>query len=387
MSLLGLVLLIGCGSSAGETDGGGDGPVDGVGDVEPDEGPDADAAADGETGPDGDADADADADGGEDGEVPVCGDGRVEPGEACDDGNETAGDGCDPDCTWSCEAAADCDDGLECNGVEVCGGEHVCAAGVPPAEGTPCTTAAGAAGACRGAVCAPYGCGNGRVDAGEECDDGNADDTDGCLSDCRTAVCGDGFVRGGVEDCDGDAPRSCATACASTGRQACVDCRWETDCTPPPELCNGLDDDGVGGPDDVFACVRGAVGSCTTTCGSTGSRDCGAACTWSACVPPIEVCNGAERLRPAAKQDDRRPSWAFAPRPRAEAAPAPPASSRRASSPDLRPVPGRVAEDAIRPPASARRRAARGFCAGFLAAPGSTPYNSTSTAPRGAEGA
>ena len=30
---------------------------------------------------------------------PLCGDGVVEPGEACDDGNSIAGDGCAPDCT------------------------------------------------------------------------------------------------------------------------------------------------------------------------------------------------------------------------------------------------------------------------------------------------
>ena len=30
---------------------------------------------------------------------PVCGNGRVEAGEACDDGNRTAGDGCASDCT------------------------------------------------------------------------------------------------------------------------------------------------------------------------------------------------------------------------------------------------------------------------------------------------
>jgi cysteine-rich repeat protein len=45
-------------------------------------------------------------------------------------------------------------------------------------------------------------CGNGRVEAGEECDDGNRSDTDACLSTCKWATCGDGHVRAGVEDCD-----------------------------------------------------------------------------------------------------------------------------------------------------------------------------------------
>jgi MYXO-CTERM domain-containing protein len=45
-------------------------------------------------------------------------------------------------------------------------------------------------------------CGNGNVDGGEACDDGNDDDTDDCLSTCVAATCGDGFVQAGVEACD-----------------------------------------------------------------------------------------------------------------------------------------------------------------------------------------
>jgi cysteine-rich repeat protein len=40
------------------------------------------------------------------------------------------------------------------------------------------------------------------VDPGEQCDDGNADDTDQCPSTCDLAYCGDGFVQSGVEECD-----------------------------------------------------------------------------------------------------------------------------------------------------------------------------------------
>jgi hypothetical protein len=46
--------------------------------------------------------------------------------------------------------------------------------------------------------------------------------------------------------------------------------------------------------DDGFACVLGATGSCTTSCGTTGTRTCGAGCTWGACVPPAETCNGID---------------------------------------------------------------------------------------------
>jgi cysteine-rich repeat protein len=42
-----------------------------------------------------------------------------------------------------------------------------------------------------------YVCGNGRTDPGEECDDGNTKDFDGCSFDCKRerGACGDGFVQ------------------------------------------------------------------------------------------------------------------------------------------------------------------------------------------------
>ncbi|OXB75002.1 UNVERIFIED_CONTAM: hypothetical protein H355_011658 [Colinus virginianus] len=45
-------------------------------------------------------------------------------------------------------------------------------------------------------------CGDGIVQDGEECDDGNAVVTDDCIR-CRRAYCGDGYRHEGVEDCDG----------------------------------------------------------------------------------------------------------------------------------------------------------------------------------------
>ncbi|MCB9506527.1 MAG: DUF4215 domain-containing protein [Myxococcales bacterium] len=42
---------------------------------------------------------------------------------------------------------------------------------------------------------APPGCGDGVVGPGEECDDGNLDDSDVCLSDCTLARCGDAIVN------------------------------------------------------------------------------------------------------------------------------------------------------------------------------------------------
>ena len=63
-------------------------------------------------------------------------------------------------------------------------------------------------------------CGDSNLDAGEECDDGNQSNGDGCLGDCTIATCGDGVIWIGVEDCD-DGPDNDAK-----GLSGCrLDCR------------------------------------------------------------------------------------------------------------------------------------------------------------------
>jgi len=66
-------------------------------------------------------------------------------------------------------------------------------------------------------------CGDGVVDAGEECDDGNGVDGDACTNTCLNAICGDGVVYEGVEACDdgnGIDGDECTNACAAA---ACGD--------------------------------------------------------------------------------------------------------------------------------------------------------------------
>ena len=53
------------------------------------------------------------------------------------------------------------------------------------------------------------GCGNGRVEGEEECDDGNINDRDACTNGCKHAICGDQILRAdlgagaeGYERCD-----------------------------------------------------------------------------------------------------------------------------------------------------------------------------------------
>jgi len=67
--------------------------------------------------------------------------------------------------------------------------------------------------------------------------------------------------------------------------------------TPPPtgtEVCDGYDNDGDGLVDETFTCPSGSSRACTTSCGSTGTQDCGSSCSWGLCIPPAETCNGRD---------------------------------------------------------------------------------------------
>ncbi|MBN1769672.1 MAG: DUF4215 domain-containing protein [Deltaproteobacteria bacterium] len=227
--------------------------------------------------------------------VATCGDGFTWVGhEECDDGNTVTGDGCEPDCSWTCENDPDCDDAEPCTGDETCT-DHVCVPGTPLAEGSECTTSTGAPGVCRGGACAAAGCGNGLVDPGEECDDGNTSNFDECLNTCRDASCGDGYVWAGHEDCEAGETRICSTSCSTAGREACTTgCAWSGTCAPPAELCNGLDDDCDTACDNGFPCCAGTISTCTTSCSSAGSRACSAMCGPGPCIPPAETCNGLD---------------------------------------------------------------------------------------------
>jgi cysteine-rich repeat protein len=72
------------------------------------------------------------------------------------------------------------------------------------------------ANACTNACTTPE-CGDGVVQAGEECDDGNALNTDACSNACTTPECGDGIVQAGEECDDGNAVNAdaCSNACTT----------------------------------------------------------------------------------------------------------------------------------------------------------------------------
>ncbi len=95
---------------------------------------------------------------------------------------------------------------------------------------------------------APAPCGNGVLDAGEACDDGNTDDTDACRRDCTKARCGDGVLWAGVETCD-DGNTKDGDACpGGCGPKTCGD-----GVVQPPEQCDDAN------RDDTDACLSSCV--------------------------------------------------------------------------------------------------------------------------------
>ncbi len=142
----------------------------------------------------------------------VCGDGAVNNGESCDDGNLIDQDGCDSSCIESivlqlhrrgpAEVLLDWAGGRPNFDVYraespidlVVPEKRIMTTGERSATDTP-----------------PAGelffyrigsrCGDGVLDAGEQCDDGNNLMFDGCRADCTMEMCGDGILDSG-EECD-----------------------------------------------------------------------------------------------------------------------------------------------------------------------------------------
>ena len=61
-------------------------------------------------------------------------------------------------------------------------------------------------------------CGNGQLNAGEPCDDGNRNNSDRCTNQCKVARCGDGILQSG-EQCE-DRNKSNNDACLNTCKAA-----------------------------------------------------------------------------------------------------------------------------------------------------------------------
>jgi fibro-slime domain-containing protein len=147
--------------------------------------------------------------------IPICGDGVIEGTETCDDSNTTNGDGCSSTCQKEPGAtcpttasgapmAGNCTVAVCGNGVKESG--ESCDCGTDPTnlpsgctgpnglfngDGTGCSKTCTKEPICRGTTgtgtthaCAVT-CGNGNVEQGEQCDDGNTVSGDGCSATCQ----------------------------------------------------------------------------------------------------------------------------------------------------------------------------------------------------------
>jgi cysteine-rich repeat protein len=137
---------------------------------------------------------------------PFCGDGKLVGYEQCDDGNDSSGDGCSSTCQL--EPGSDCPTpGKPCTRF-ACGNGKVelgeqCDCGLDPGklpngcvatngifygDGQGCSRTCTKEPSCRDAAgktrACDAVCGDGVLDPGEACDDGNASDGDGCSSHC-----------------------------------------------------------------------------------------------------------------------------------------------------------------------------------------------------------
>lgn len=113
-------------------------------------------------------------------------------------------------------------------------------------------------GACR-TNCRAAFCGDAVLDEGEQCDDGNADDGDGCTWKCVVSVCGNGSIEA-PEECDAgdenadDVPNMCRTVCR---KPFCGD--------GVPDAGEECDDANL---DDEDGCLK----SCVVVCGEGESK-------------------------------------------------------------------------------------------------------------------
>lgn len=133
--------------------------------------------------------------------------------EECDDGNNKNGDGCETDCTISPDKDGD---GVF-DAIDNC-------------PDVPNKDQSDIDGDGYGDACDPPKCGNKIIEEGEECDDGNQKNCDGCSGQCKKELDSDGD---GVLDCNDNCPN------VPNPDQNDIDKDKKGDACDPPECGNG----------------------------------------------------------------------------------------------------------------------------------------------------
>ncbi len=222
---------------------------------------------------------------------PHCGDGILQASEQCDGNIDTwsgglcaNGDTCSSDldcsdgssCTnacptsrvcvagdpsdigFACNADVDCDSIIDINGSLQNAGDGLCSTESIQMTRTRTCDVPFSGNACKwqqdwpSIQCrATVQCGNGILEEGEQCDDGNQDNTDACTNRCEANVCGDGFIYSGVEQCDAGSQNgvSCQAGYGSTCTYCSGTCGFVTasgdfcgdNIRQSAEFCDGSD--------------------------------------------------------------------------------------------------------------------------------------------------
>ena len=294
-------------------------------------------------------------------QLPECGNGIIEAGEQCDDGNSIDGDCCNANCQFE-QAGSPCPDPGYCNGEETCDGGGNCLAGNPIDcnDGVDCTDdscvesnrtcvnrpnnrncsddglfctgdefcdalndCSSSGDPCQnGTVCnEPNGscdpeaaCGDGVVNPGEECDDGNGEDGDCCSALCAFesagSLCADNQYCNGEEACDGTGncqpglPIDCGDGIACTD-DACDEVNDVCANTPDNGTCDdGQYCNGVETCDLISGCEPGIPVNCSdgVDCTNDDCDEINDTCVYTPdgnnCPDDGLFCNGDEFCHP-----------------------------------------------------------------------------------------
>lgn len=124
--------------------------------------------------------------------------------------------------------------------------------------------------------CVLVSCGNGTVDAGEQCDDGNTINTDACSNACTTnPICGNNIVEAGetCATCQADViAEGGADACAACGDgvvnsgENCTTCPADVIAVDGPAACNVCGDGTTAGAEECDDSNTVSGDGCSATC-------------------------------------------------------------------------------------------------------------------------